>query len=336
MMAKRRNAANDAPPIPGARRAPLPDFVKPCLALLKDKAPEGPNWIHEIKFDGYRIQARLDNGKVALLTRQALDWTEKFRPVAKAVSALGAKQAIMDGEVVSEDAHGVSSFSKLQQDLKEGRPENLIYDVFDLMYLNGRDLTPAPLEARKRALAALVAPLPKNGPIRYSESLTGSGQALFKRACQMHLEGIISKRRDAPYHAGRGGDWTKTKCSDRQELVVAGYAPSSVDPHAIGALILGYYQDGRLRYAGRVGTGYTRRIATELYRQLQPLRTDRPPFGTTPKQETRARNARWVGPRLVAEVDFRGWTRDGLVRQASFQGLREDKPAKDVVRESLS
>lgn len=332
--AKRRNATNDAQSIPGARPAPMPNFVEPCLALLKDKAPEGPNWIHEIKFDGYRIQARLDKGKVKLLTRQALDWTEKFAPIARAVGTLDATQAIIDGEVVSEDERGISSFSKLQQDLKEGRSENFIYDVFDLMYLDGFDLTRVPLEARKVALARLVGRPAKRTPIRYSESLTGSGAALFKHACQLHLEGIISKRRDAPYRGGRGGDWIKTKCSDRQELVIAGYKPSAVDPRAVGALILGYYQDGRLRYAGRAGTGYTRAVAKELWQRLQPLRVETPPFGKTPKEETRARNAKWVKPRLVAEVDFHGWTHGGLIRQASFQGLREDKPAKDVVRES--
>src|SRR5581483_8049755 len=166
----------------------------PCLALLKDKAPEAPNWIHEIKFDGYRIQARLDKGKVKLLTRQALDWSQKFAPVASAVGGLGAAQAIIDGEIVSEDERGIYSFSKLQQDLKEGRSENFIYDVFDLMYLDGFDLTPAPLEERKEALARLVRRSPKKAPIRYSESLSGSGAALLKHACRLHLEGIVSKR----------------------------------------------------------------------------------------------------------------------------------------------
>ncbi len=332
---KRDGTARDlATSISGARRAPMPAFVKPCLALLKEKAPTGSDWIHEIKFDGYRIQAHLDKGTVKLLTRQALDWTEKFAPIAKAVATIRAAQIILDGEIVSEDQYGVSSFSKLQQDLKEGRSENFIYDVFDLMYLDGMDLRPAPLAARKKVLASLIKRLPKGTPIRYSESLAGSGAALLKRACQLHLEGIVSKRSDAPYRGGRGGDWIKTKCSDRQELVIAGYKPSTVDPHAIGALILGYYQKGRLQYAGRAGTGYTHKVAKELWKKLQPLRIDFPPFGTTPKEETKARNAKWVQPLLVAEVDFHGWTHGGRVRQASFQGLREDKAAKAVVRES--
>lgn len=330
--AKRKKTKADAKPVPDARPTPMPAFIPPCLALLNGKAPEGPDWIHEIKFDGYRIQARIDCGDVRLLTRQALDWSTKFATVANVLRDLPIDQAIIDGEIVSEGSEGVSSFSQLQQDLKEGRGENLIYYAFDLLYLDGYDLTPAPLEARKEALRKFL-PRSKTAAVRLSEHFTEPGPMLLKHACQMKLEGIISKRRDAPYHSGRGGDWVKTKCSDRQELVVAGYAPSTVDPRAIGALILGYYRGGRLHYAGRVGTGYTHKVARDLWTRLQPLRTDKPPFGATPKEETRARNAKWVEPRLVAEVDFRGWTHGDRVRQASFQGLREDKSAKDVVRE---
>lgn len=328
--AKSKSAKDDADPIPGARPRPMPRFVAPCLALLSDRAPEGADWVHEIKFDGYRIQGRIDNGRVQLVTRQALDWTAKFRPIAQALSALAVKQAIFDGEIVSEDDNGISSFSQLQQDLKGGREENFIYYVFDLLYLDGYDLTAAALEKRKETLARIVTP---EGPLRLSEHFEESGSTLLKHACRMQLEGIISKRRNAPYRSGRNGDWVKTKCTDRQELVVAGYAPSNIDRRAIGALILGYYDKGQLRYAGRTGTGFSRKMAQDLWKRLQSLRVDKPPFGAIPKEETRARNAKWVAPKLVAEVDFHGWTHSDHIRQASFQGIREDKPPTEVIRE---
>ena len=328
--AKTRKAK--AKPVPGARVAPLPDFIPPCLALLGVTAPDSADWIHEIKFDGYRMQARIDNGDDRLLTRKALDWTGKFAPIAEALETLPVEQAILDGEIVSENDDGVASFSQLQEDLKEGRSKNFVYYVFDLLYRDGYDLTTVPLETRKQALADLLEGSDLR-QIRLSEHFTESGTTLLKHACKIGLEGIISKRRTAPYRPGRGGDWIKTKCSDRQEFIVAGYAPSTVDPRAIGALILAYHRDGKLHYAGRVGTGYTHKMARELWTKLQPLRRDRQPFSAAPAEETRARNAKWVEPKLVAEVDLRGWTHGERVRQASFQGLREDKSAHEVVRE---
>ena len=328
--AKTRKAK--AKPVPGARVAPLPDFIPPCLALLGVTALDSADWIHEIKFDGYRMQARIDNGDVRLLTRKALDWTGKFAPIAEALETLPVEQAILDGEIVSENDDGVASFSQLQEDLKEGRSKNFVYYVFDLLYRDGYDLTTVPLETRKQALADLLEGSDLR-QIRLSEHFTETGTTLLKHACKIGLEGIISKRRTAPYRPGRGGDWIKTKCSDRQEFIVAGYAPSTVDPRAIGALILAYHRDGKLHYAGRVGTGYTHKMARELWTKLQPLRRDRQPFSAAPAEETRARNAKWVEPKLVAEVDLRGWTHGERVRQASFQGLREDKSAHEVVRE---
>jgi bifunctional non-homologous end joining protein LigD len=325
----KRSKAKDA----GPRGAPLPTFVPLVLAALNERPPEDSGWVHEIKFDGYRIQARLDHGTVKLLTRKALDWTEKFRPVAEAIAKLPAEQALIDGEIVSETESGVSSFSQLQQDLSEGRTDRMVYFVFDLLHLDGRDLTGTPLIERKEALRGLTAGLAPDGAIRISEHFEEQGSTLLDHACRMGLEGIISKRRDAPYRSGRGGDWIKTKCANRQEFVVAGYAPSTVDSRAIGALVLGYYENGELRYAGRCGTGYTHRMARELSQRLQPLRIDKPPFAKLPAEETRARNARWVEPKLVAEADFRGWTHGDRIRQASFQGIREDKSPQDVVRE---
>ena len=314
-------------------RAALPAFVEPALATLADKAPEAGNWIHEIKFDGYRVQARLDNGKVRLLTRRGLDWTARFPSIARAVAALPASTALIDGELVVEDEKGVSSFSLLQQDLKAGRHDRMIYYVFDLMHRDGTDMRPLPLRERKAALAGLLEKPAKHGVVRLSESLTEPGPVLVRHACKFGLEGIVSKRVDAPYRSGRGHDWLKTKCSDRQELVIAGFMPSTADAHAVGALVLGYYRRGKLHYAGRTGTGFTHATARDLYRKLKTLRTGTSPFGAVPKEERGARMPVWVEPKLVAEVDFHGWTHGDRVRQSSFQGLREDKPAKEVVRE---
>jgi bifunctional non-homologous end joining protein LigD len=316
----------------GAPRAALPRFIAPCLATLVDKAPEGKRWEHEIKFDGYRIQARLDHRKVKLLTRKGLDWTAKFPSVAAAITKLRAKAALIDGELVVEDAKGVSRFSLLQQDLSGGQHGRMVLYAFDLMHLDGADLKPLPLSARKAALAKLL----RRGHdrhIRLSRSLHRPGPALLKQACKMGLEGIMSKLADAPYHSGRGRDWVKAKCSDRQELIVAGFAPSSADSHAVGALVLAFYHSGKLRYAGRVGTGFTRETAHTLYRTLKARARKTSPFRPPPKEEQGTRKPVWVEPKMVVEVDFHGWTHGGRVRQASFQGVRRDKAAKEVVRE---
>lgn len=326
-------AANDAPLQAGARKAALPDFVKPCLATLADKAPDSGNWIHEIKFDGYRLQARLDDGKVKLLTRNGLDWSRKFPAIAKAVASLKAKQALIDGELVVNDSNGVSSFSLLQQELKSGRQDRLVFYAFDLMHLDGSDLRPMPLTERKNALAALLKRTPENGPLRLSESIDETGSVLLKHACRMHLEGILSKRSDAPYRSGRGHDWIKTKCTDRQEFVIAGFVPATNDARAVGALVLGVFDKGKLRYAGRTGTGFTHTSARELYRKLNTLKRAHTAFDAVPAEERGARGPIWVEPKLVAEVDFHGWTHGDRVRHASFEGLREDKAAKKVVHE---
>jgi bifunctional non-homologous end joining protein LigD len=312
---------------------PLPDFVQPSLATLSDKAPEAGNWIHEIKFDGYRIQARLEDGKVKLLTRKGLDWTRKFSSIAEAVATLPAETALIDGELVVNDEHGVSSFSALQQALKSGNNGAMTYYVFDLMHLNGDDLRPLPLTHRKAALAQLLKMASDAGPINLSESIDEPGPVLVKHACKLGLEGIISKRADAGYHSGRGYDWLKTKCSDRQEFVIAGFAPSTNDKHSVGALIVGVYKGNQLTYAGRTGTGFTHQMARDLYRKFKPLVIDKSPFGTVPPEERGVRTPVWLKPKLVAEIDFHGWTHGDRVRQSSFQGLREDKTALDVVRE---
>ena len=311
----------------------LPAFVAPCLASLSDKAPDSDNWLHEIKFDGYRIQARLDHGKVKLLTRKGLDWTKKFPTVAAAIANLPAKSALIDGEVVVERSDGVSSFSLLQQDLKESRHDRMAFYPFDLLYLDEADLRPLPLVSRKSALAKLLNRQPARGSLRFSESLTEPGTKLLRHACKLGLEGIVSKLADAPYHSGRGRDWIKTKCSDRQELVVTGIVPSTADARAVGALVLGFYERGKLRYAGRTGTGFTRDTARSLFRKLVTIKRDKTPFETVPAEERGVRKPIWVEPSVVVEVNFHGWTHSDRVRQASFQGVREDKAARDVVRE---
>ncbi len=318
-----------------AKAAALPAFVEPALATLAGKAPSADGWIHEIKFDGYRLQARLEGGRVRLLTRRGLDWTRKFEPIANRIGRLRAETALLDGELVVDDENGVSSFSLLQQDLKDGRTDRMTYYAFDLLHLNGVDLRKLPLDERKAQLTALLGRESKSGQLRLSESIDESGPVLYKHACRLGLEGIISKRSHAPYRSGRGHDWLKIKCSNRQELVVAGYVPSTADPYAIGALVLGYYEDRTLKYAGRVGTGYTHKLARDLFKRLKAMRNDKMPFASLPAEERGRIRAIWAEPKLVAEIEFRGWTHSDHVRQASFQGLREDKRAKDVVRERI-
>ena len=322
-----------APTLKGAKRAALPAFVEPSLAKLADKAPENDNWIHEIKFDGYRLQARLDRGKVKLLTRNGLDWTRKFAGIAEAVATLDADTALIDGELVVEGDDGVTSFSLLQEDLKSGRQNRLVYYAFDLLYLDGGDLRALPLVERKEALAKLIKSAPKQTPLRFSESIAERGPMLLRHACTLGLEGIISKQSDAPYRSGRGNGWIKTKCDSRQEFIIAGFAPSTADAHAVGALVLGFYDGGRLIYAGRTGTGFTHRTSRDLYRKLKALKREHSPFAALPAEERGVRTPVWVEPKLIAEVDFHGWTHGDRIRHASYQGLRADKTATDVVRE---
>ncbi len=313
--------------------SPPPAFVAPTLATLRERAPDGAAWVHEIKLDGYRIQSRLDDGEVALLTRKALDWAERFTRVADAVKALSASNALIDGEVVVLNEHGVSDFSGLQNALKEGEANRFHYYAFDLMHLDGEDLRGRQLIERKQLLKQLIDDSPDaQDMIRYSEHFEEDGPLVLDHACKMHLEGIISKRRDAPYVSGRSDTWVKAKCTSRQEFVVIGYSPSTATKRAIGALVLGYREDGKLRYGGRMGTGYTHAMAADLWKLLSPLEATKPPV-EVPGDERR-KDVKWLKPSVVVEADFRGWTDSGLVRQASFKGLREDKSPDEIIRET--
>ncbi|WP_439605112.1 DNA ligase D, partial [Shinella sp.] len=331
---KQEEATVEAPDpsgIKGARKAKLPGFLPPTLATLATSPPAGERWLHEIKFDGYRLQARIEAGRVKLLTRSGLDWTKKFgKAVVSALAALPVGTALIDGELVVETVAGASDFSALQADLSAGRDDRFTFYLFDLLHLGGYDLTRLPLEARKALLEKLVPGM--QGILRYSGHFDENGALVLRHACRLSLEGVVSKLRDAPYREGRSKSWIKSKCSARQEFVIGGYAPSTVSRQAIGSLVLGVYRNGKLEPVGRVGTGFSAPVAADLFKRLSRMRTDESPFGRKLTAEE-ARQARYVRPELVAEVEFRAWTGDGHLRHASFRGLREDKPAKEVVAE---
>jgi bifunctional non-homologous end joining protein LigD len=321
----------------GAKREALPAFVEPCLATLVSEVPKGDKWLHEIKWDGYRLMLRIERGRVTVLTRRGHDWTGRFPSIAEAARQLHVTSAMIDGEAVVENTNGVPDFSALQAALgaREGPGHKAAHEAvlyaFDLLHLDGRDLRGLPLTARKRQLADLV-PHGATGALRFSEHNEAEGEPMWRHACQMGLEGIVSKRRDCPYRSGRSGDWLKIKCTLRQEFVVVGYLPRSDAPRAVGALALGYYDGDTLVYAGRVGTGFNAKTAAALWKQLQPLRAKQVAF-TEALPSLARKGVTWVEPELVAEVEYRGWTSDGLVRHASFKGIREDKDPREVTRE---
>ena len=328
---EKASALPDPARIKGARKAALPEFLEPTLATLGAAPPAGERWIHEIKFDGYRLQARIEAGRVKLLTRSGLDWTKKFgKQVVGGLQDLPVGTAMIDGELVVETDAGASDFSALQADLSEGRVDRFVFYVFDLLHLDGYDLTALPLIERKNLLQQLIG----NGSdiVRYSGHFEEDGALVLRHACRLSLEGIVSKLRDAPYRAGRSKNWVKAKCSARQEFVIAGYVPSTTSRNAIGSLVLGVYDGGELRHVGRVGTGFTATVAADLFRRLDRMRIPSSPFSEKLEAE-QARQVRYVRPELAAEVEFRAWTADGNLRHAAFRGLREDKPAREIVRE---
>ncbi|MEO8626564.1 MAG: DNA ligase D [Betaproteobacteria bacterium] len=313
----------------------LPKMIEPQLATLVSHAPTDAGWVYEIKYDGYRMLTRLAHGKARVFTRNGHDWTDRVPALAQAMQTLPVSEAWLDGEIAVLDAEGKSSFHALQKELSEdakGAP--ICYYLFDLLYLDGRDVRALPLIQRKALLAKLLSDAPASALVRFSEHIDAPGKAFHEQACLHGLEGAIGKRSEARYIAGRSRTWIKLKCRNRQEFVIAGYTDPAGARKGIGALLLGVHDaQGELRFAGKVGTGFDETLLRDLGERLGAMAQNRSPFDDPPSRQA-VRGAHWVRPELVAEVSFTGWTGDNIARQASFEGLREDKPAEGVVHES--
>lgn len=326
--------AKSAGALTGAVQSKFPGSFSPQLAVLAEAPPAGQQWLHEIKYDGYRLQSRLRDGKVQLITRNGKDWTAKFPGIAKALAKLKADSAILDGEVVVLDAKGRSDFQSLQQVLKEKTSAEPVLYAFDLLYCDGFDLRESPLIERKELLEEILKRSDLHGRIHYSEHVQEDGAAVVEKACQLDLEGVVSKQIDAPYVSRRDASWVKSKCGHRQELVIIGHTDPRGARVGFGSLLLGYHDDkNRLVYAGRVGTGFDEKMLKKTLSRLHALGVDKPPTDIPPPARER-HAAHWVKPQLVAEIRFTGWTRDGLLRHPVFVAFRSDKPAKQIVRET--
>ncbi len=299
--------------------------------------PEGDQWAHEIKLDGYRMHARLDRGQVKLLTRTGLDWTEKYPATARALGAISVQQAYIDGELCAVAETGITSFGLLQAATDNRQTGSLIFFAFDLLFLDGENLMPVLLADRKQRLQRLLGD--HAGAIRYCDHQVGLDPQFYQGVCKLGLEGVVSKRLDAPYVPGNRGLWLKTKCLNREEFIVVGWTdPEGARPR-LGALLLAYYDpDGRLTYAGRAGTGISEEELERVWGRLQPLVSSTMPLDVPPPRASRfgspleLSRVHWVRPELVVEVNYLTWTLDNLLRQVAYVGLREDKPARDVQR----
>ncbi|MDE1149771.1 MAG: DNA ligase D [Azospirillaceae bacterium] len=317
--------------MPARAKGPPPAFVEPTLATLVDAPPDGPGWLFEPKFDGYRALVAVSGDRVVIHTRSGLDWTDRFPGLVRALVALDLPPVLLDGEIVSLDAQGHSNFSALQKALKNDQAALSFY-VFDLPAETGRDWASRPLVDRKARLAMLLGETGKTGPVFFTEHVMADGAGLWTTLCDQGFEGIIAKRAISPYRPGRGHDWLKIKCGNRQEFVIVGWSPSS-HGRAFASLLLGLREGGELRYAGRVGTGFDADTLTGLHARLRDLTRKTPGVAIETVPLAVARDARWVRPDLVAEVAFAGFTGDRLVRQGRYLGLRGDKPAQAVVLE---
>jgi bifunctional non-homologous end joining protein LigD len=302
----------------------------PQLATLTKTPPSGDQWIHEIKLDGYRVGCLVTGGRVRLISRNGLDWTPKFPEIAEAIKALGAKEALIDGELVVMQPDGRTSFEAMQNAAaSRSARSGLLYFAFDLLHLEGEQIDRLPLEDRKERLRALVG-RSTSGRIRYAEHFEGRGEDVFDQACRMGLEGIVSKRRDLPHHAGRRDTWRKTKCLQRGLFVIGGFTDQEGSQNGLGALLVGAWDGTRLAYCGRVGTGFTHSFAVDLRRTLEAITQRTPPFDPLPPA-TLVRSAHWVKPTMVCEVTFIEKTSAGMLRAPSFQGITRDVKARDVV-----